>query len=67
MSSTDPRSLSARQRALNAFAKLEKREPSPRDQVANARDAEAKKIARLRALRLAKEAAEKTGEDPNGG
>jgi hypothetical protein len=66
MPSSDNRNMSARQRALNAFAKLEKREPSPRDQQANARDAEAKKIARLRALRLAKEAAENGGEDPSG-
>jgi hypothetical protein len=67
MSTSDQRNLSARQRAANAFAKLEKREPSAKDQLAVARDAEAKKIARLKALRLAKEAADKNGEEPKTG
>ena len=67
MSTSDQRNLSARQRAANAFAKLEKREPSAKDQLAVARDVEAKKIARLKALRLAKEAADKNGEEPKTG
>lgn len=59
MSNSSDQQSAARQRAQNYFTQTEKRDALVREEIEKERAASAQKTAKLRALRLAKEAADR--------